>query len=303
MSDKFDKNIFLVSVLVNVWGNDDPVMLVHSLESIRKQKYKPNEVLVVIDGPICDKMEFAIQDFVESSEFLVRIIRIKDAKGLWNARNEGLKSATGKFVALHDADDVMHPDRLRIQINELDITAVDVLCTPAWEFDIDSGEILHLRAYSGEMIGIHSMFWNNSIIHSSVIARKDILIEIGGYRDVHLSEDYDLWLRLLIAGKSIRQSRYVLQALGVNSTFLARRGGSKFVGSEKVIHGLFKQTNIFSTLNLWVRLIARLSYRLGPALLRKAHQGIKTKKFFAAKPLDLFGYLRNDPLDIQADLK
>ena len=112
-----------------------------------------------------------------------------------------------------------------------------------------------------------------------------------------------LWLRLLIAGKSIRQSRYVLQALGVNSTFLARRGGSKFFRSEKVLHRLFQQTTTFSTVKLWVRLIARLSYRLGPSLLRKAHRGIKTEKFFTMKPLELFGYLRNDPLDIQADLK
>ncbi len=295
MSDKFENDAFQVSVLVNVWGNDDPVMLVHSLDSIRKQSYKPNEVLVVIDGPICDKMEFAIQDFVESSDFQVRIIRIKNAKGLWNARNEGLKSAAGKLVALHDADDVMHPDRLRIQINEMDITAVDVLCSPAWEFDINSGGILQLRAFSGEMIDVHSMFWNNPINHSSVIAKREAIIEVGGYRSIYLSEDYDLWLRMVIAGKSIRQSKYVLQALGVNEMFLARRGGSKFFSSEKTIHKLFHQTDLFSTTSLWVRLVARLSYRMGPWQLRKAHKGFKKDSLIVDKPLMVNSYITNEP--------
>lgn len=292
-----------VSVVVNVWGGDEPASLKRSLSSISSQRHRPDEVVVVVDGPISGELEEEIQSFKNGATFLVKAIYIQSPKGLWNARNVGIGEAEHEIVALHDADDVMHPERLRIQLNELRLNAIDVLCTPAWEFDAESGQITNLRMCSEEVINIRMMFWNNPINHSSVIARKDTLIKIGGYRNLHLSEDYDLWLRLLIAGKSIRQSRYVLQALGVNSTFLARRGGSKFFSSEKVLHGLFQQITTFSTMNLWVRLIARLSYRLGPALLRKVHQGIKTKKFFAVKPLELFGYLRNDPLDIQADLK
>lgn len=292
-----------VSVVVNVWGGDEPASLKRSLSSISSQRHRPDEVVVVVDGPISTEIEEEIQRFRNEATFPAKTIYIQSPKGLWNARNVGIGEAEHEIVALHDADDVMHPERLRLQLNELRHNSIDVLCTPAWEFDTESGQITNLRMCSEEIINIHVMFWNNSINHSSVMARKDALIKIGGYRNLHLSEDYDLWLRLLIAGKSIRQSRFVLQALGVNSTFLARRGGSKFFRSEKVLHRLFQQTTTFSTVKLWVRLIARMSYRLGPAILRKAHQGIKTEKFFAMKPLELFEYLRNDPLDIQADLK
>jgi glycosyltransferase involved in cell wall biosynthesis len=301
MNNKIDEDPFRVSVVVNIWGKDDPALLVRSLESIRRQSFIPTEVLVVIDGLISDKIEIIINEFVENSDFSVRLIRIKNAKGLWNARNEGLRSATGNYVALHDADDVMHPDRLGLLIKELNISAVDVLCTPAWEFDVNSGKILKLRVCSKEMIDIHSMFWNNPINHSSVIARRETLIELGGYRNVFLSEDYDLWLRMVIAGKTIRQSRYVLQALGINGTFLARRGGSKFLSAEKSLHKLFQHTGSFSTMILWVRLMVRLSYRIGPLQLREAHKKIKKNKLIVTKPLSIDVYLKNDPVDTGLD--
>ena len=167
-------------------------------------------MLVVIDGLISDKIELTIQEFVENTDVLVRQIRIKNAKGLWNARNEGIRSATSNFVALHDADDAMHPDRLRLQMNELNITVVDILCTPAWEFDVNSGEILNLRVCSEEMIDIHSMFWNSPINHSSVIAKRETLIEIGGYRNIYPSEDYDLWLQMAIDGELMSTGTYLI---------------------------------------------------------------------------------------------
>jgi hypothetical protein len=143
------------------------------------------------------------------------------------------------------------------------------------------------------------MFWNNPINHSSVMARRKALIEVGGYINTYLSEDYDLWLRLVIAGKSIRQSKYVLQALGVDDTFLARRGGSEFISDEKLLHNLFKFTNTFSTTNLWIRLIVRMSYRMGPPSIRKAHKSIARKKLIANKQLDLADFLTNEPNTIE----
>jgi len=287
-----------ISVIVNIWGKDNATSLYRSLQSVLGQKHKPDEALIVIDGPISKELWEIIRNFSNAANFLVKQIEIPNASGLWNARNIGIQSAEHELIAVHDADDVMHPDRLLFQMNELSIAAVDVLCTPAWEFDVNSGEILNLRMYSEEMIDIRSMFWNNPINHSSVMARKEALIEIGGYRNVHLSEDYDLWLRMVIAGKTIRQSKYVLQALGINDTFLARRSGSKFLGSEKSLHKLFRQTNTFTTTVLWARLLARLSYRMGPLRLRKVHKGIRKYRFIDTKPSIINVYLDNEPTTI-----
>lgn len=288
-----------VSVVINVWGNDDSDSLGRSLESIRRQSHKPYEVIVVIDGPVSREIEITIQTFIDGADFLVRPIRIKNATGLWNARNKGIQSSTSDFVALHDADDIMHPERLRFQLDELSHTSIDVLCTPAWEFDVNSEVITRFRVCAVKTINVRAMFWNNPINHSSVIARREVLIEVGGYRNIYLSEDYDLWLRLIVAGKIIRQSKHVLQALGVNDNFLARRGGSEFITSEKQLHDSFQHTNTFLTMNLWIRLIVRLSYRMGPLVLRKAHKGIARNKLIATKPLNVNDFLNNEPEAIE----
>lgn len=288
-----------VSVVINVWGNDDSDSLGRSLESIRRQSHKPYEVIVVIDGPVSREIEITIQTFIDGADFLVRLIRIKSATGLWNARNKGIQSSTSDFVALHDADDIMHPERLRFQLDELSHTSIDVLCTPAWEFDVNSEVITQFRVCAVKTINVRAMFWNNPINHSSVIARREVLIEVGGYRNIYLSEDYDLWLRLIVAGKIIRQSKHVLQALGVNDNFLARRGGSEYITSEKQLHDSFQHTNTFLTMNLWIRLIVRLSYRIGPLVIRKAHKGIARNKLIATKPLNVNDFLNNEPEAIE----
>ena len=150
-----------VSVVVNVWGGDEPASLKRSLSSISSQRHRPDEVVVVVDGPISTEIEEEIQRFRNEATFPARTIYIQSPKGLWNARNVGIAEAEHEIVALHDADDVMHPDRLRLQLNELRLNAIDVLCTPAWEFDTESEQITNLRMCSEEIINIHVMFWNN----------------------------------------------------------------------------------------------------------------------------------------------
>ena len=193
----------------------------------------------------------------------------------------------------------MHPERLRLQLLELNHTSIDVLCTPAWEFDVNSEEITRFRVCVVKMINVRAMFWNNPINHSSVIARREALIEVGGYRNIYLSEDYDLWLRLIVAGKIVRQSKHVLQALGVNDNFLARRGGSEYMISEKLLHNSFRHTNSFSTMSLWIRLIVRLTYRMGPLIIRKAHKSIARNKLIPTKPLNVNDFLDSEPEAIE----
>lgn len=295
MSDSKNTRALQVSVVVNVWGNDDSVSLSHSLDSIRRQNHKPDEVIVVVDGSINLELERVIQKFTNDSDLVVKQIRIAITKGLWNARNEGIRAAQCEFVALHDADDMMHPERLQFQLRELDTLSADVICTPAWEFDVKNGKIINLRKCRDEVLDIHTIFWNNTVNHSSVIARRDALIEIGGYRNVHLVEDYDLWLRLIINGGIIRQSGHVLQALGVNTEHLARRAGFQFLSSEKSIHDTLRSLDSFLPMILWIRLIARLSYRIGPRCLRKIHRGRRKNRNTVNGPSEIYEFLKREP--------
>jgi glycosyltransferase involved in cell wall biosynthesis len=257
-----------ISVVINVWGKDSPHALGRSLRSIEGQTLKPSEVLIVIDGPINAQLEGEIAKFEVESSFEVRVFRVSVATGLWNGRNVGIAEARNEIIALHDADDVMHPERLRLQLEALENHEIDILGCPVMEFDSSSEKLLGIRSFGSSNTINKKMQWQNVINHSSVMMHKPAVISIGGYRDVYLAEDYELWLRLISAGKKIANCEFVLQAFGVDANLMKRRGGYRFLSSELKIHSLIKSMNQMNVLVSWLRLLLRISFRLGPGVAR-----------------------------------
>jgi glycosyltransferase involved in cell wall biosynthesis len=261
-----------VSVVVNVWGGDEPASLKRSLSSISSQRLRPDEVVVVVDGPISTEIEEEIQRFRNEATFPARTIYIQSPKGLWNARNVGIGEAEHEIVALHDADDVMHPERLQFQTKAIVENGLDVLGSPVYEFDSVQERILGVRSLARSDQLSRKMIWQNVVNHSSVTLRKSVIIGVGGYRNVHLAEDYDLWLRLIFAGKNVSCTEEILQAFSVDSNLSKRRGGAKFISSEIALHRLIRSKSSENVFVLWVRLISRLTFRLSPRIIRKAHR-------------------------------
>lgn len=291
-----------VSVVVNVWGGDDPFSLKRSLSSIAAQRRSPDEVLVVIDGPISYELDTEIQEFKNGASFPIRTIQIASPQGLWNARNIGINEAEHEFIALHDADDVMHPDRLKIQLIELVRDEIEVLGSPVYEFHATNENILGLRSMAvGEQVS-KKMLWQNVINHSTVMLRKSAITDVGGYRNIYFAEDYDLWLRLIIAGKNVINSEYILQAFSVDSQLEKRRGGRKFISSEIALHQLIRSTGSQNFFISWLRLLLRVIFRLGPKLLRKTHragfQTIRIKSSTSSLP----DFLSSPPQSINLTL-
>ena len=293
-----DQKPLQVSVVLNIWGNDNEDSLIRSLQSIRRQNHKPDEVLIVVDGPISERLQRIIQVFVKSVSFSVEQIDLPIAAGLWNARNVGIHAAEHELIAVHDADDVMHPDRLRIQLNYFESAEIDVLGSPVYEFDAISERVLGLRMLAGNDLLTRKMLWQNVINHSSVMLRKSAVLGVGGYRNVHLAEDYDLWLRLICAGKNLCTTDFVLQAFSVDSDLNKRRGGTKFVSSEVALHRLVRSTKLQNILISWVRLALRLCYRLGPRFSRQIHRSELQAKKSKDSALNLEEFLNNPPLNI-----
>lgn len=287
-----------ISVIVNVWGKDSPHAFARSLRSIGRQTLKPSEVLIVIDGPINAQLEDEIAKFEVKSTIEVRVIRVSVATGLWNGRNAGIAEARNEIIALHDADDVMHPDRLRIQLNHFENAEIDILSSPVYEFDADNGIVLGLRMLAANDQLTRKILWQNVINHSSVMMRKSAVVGVGGYRNVHLAEDYDLWLRLVCANKKVCTTELVLQAFSVDWQLNKRRGGPKFIASELTLHRLIRSTKTQNVFVSWFRLILRLIYRLGPRFARNVYGRKLQAKKSKNSAHDLEEFLNNPPLNI-----
>ena len=159
----------------------------------------------------------AINDYSEDgSEQLVEQYRKQDKRirslhashpGLVAALNFGLCSAQGKYVARMDADDRMRADRLRQQVQALEtetswsLVACRVHLFP--EDSIQTGYREYIRWQNQCMTPADidaDIYLESPFVHPSVTFRKSDILALGGYRDGHFAEDYDLWLRMFHAG-------------------------------------------------------------------------------------------------------
>jgi glycosyltransferase involved in cell wall biosynthesis len=182
-----------VSVLMP--ARDAARWLAEAVESILAQTFASFELLVIDDGSTDDTARLL-------SRFAERDGRVKvlsgPARGLVAALNEGLAAARAPLIARLDADDIAHPERLAKQVAFL-ADHPDVGVVGSWAQEIDSrGRPLGLRAPETCPDRLSRLLARtNPLVHSSVMARTQLLRDLGGYRCAfEAAEDYDLWLRV-----------------------------------------------------------------------------------------------------------
>lgn len=286
--------------MLNIWKGDEPFSLNRSVNSIIEQNHIPDEVIVVIDGPIGSDLAEVISKFVKRSDISVKLIHLPTTAGLWNARNQGISVARNEFIALHDADDVMHPDRLGAQAKQMLTDKIDVLGSPVFEFNSDNGKIIGLRHFSAGKYFIKKMLQQNIVNHSSVMLRRSAVMSVGGYKSVFLAEDYDLWLRLLKAGFKFSTTESVLQAFSVDKNLTKRRGGIKFISSEILLHQSVKSFNELRFFRLYMRLLMRLVFRLSPSFVRSKYYKASHAKILDNFEIHLDDFLSTSPYSLSS---
>lgn len=86
--------------------------IVEAVESVFQQSYSPIEMIVVDDGSTDDTVEK-----LSRFESDIKLI-ISSHQGTASARNIGIKQARGQLIAFLDADDTMHQDKIKFQVDE-----------------------------------------------------------------------------------------------------------------------------------------------------------------------------------------
>ena len=112
--------------------------------------------------------------------------------------NIGLMNCNTEFVAILDGDDLMRDDRIFRQIKFLrenpDVAAVG---SDFYQIDVNGNLIKLIKMPSIIDLNSGTHWLSSPVAHSSVLIRKKILDELGGYREFfQFAEDFDLWLRI-----------------------------------------------------------------------------------------------------------
>ncbi|NKB75736.1 MAG: glycosyltransferase [Gammaproteobacteria bacterium] len=179
-----------VSVLLCVYNGG--AYLSKSVFSILNQSLKDVELVLVDDG----STDGAVVSVEAVNDPRVRVIR-KANSGLTHSLNVGIRHCRGKYIARQDADDVSHPERLKAQFAFMESNpAIGVLGSSVELIDDDDDVIGELRFDQSSDEIATSLIKTNQFVHGALMFRKDILDQVGGYRDSFTyAQDYDLTLR------------------------------------------------------------------------------------------------------------
>ena len=145
----------------------------------------------------------------------IHLVRCERNSGPGVARNRGIALSTGAWVALLDADDVYHPDRLRCLLETASATKADMVADNLWLCPTDPKPAPELMLsdteFRDEMVVEAAEFVYRNMGSGSArrdaygflkpIIRKDFLeAHTICYDDARFAEDYLFYLRCLIAG-------------------------------------------------------------------------------------------------------
>lgn len=239
----------LFSVVTSVYRNDKPAFVARALESITTaQSVKPDEVVLVVDGPVPDELRKLILGIAQTNSNLYKVIWLPENKGLGNALRVGVENAKYDIVARMDSDDVSAPDRFEKQIAYMEAHPdCDIVGGQITEFIDSESNIVGKREVPCEHDEI--LMWLKGrcpFNHMSVTMLRSRVIAVGNYLDWHFNEDYYLWIRMAEAGYRFANLPDTLINVRVGKEMYKRRGGLRYFKSEERLQRYMLRHRIIS---------------------------------------------------------
>lgn len=182
---------------MSVW-RARPDWLRAAVQSVLGQSLRDLE-LIVLEDPPHGPLDLA----GEFGDGRLRHVRAETGSDLPTSRARTLELARSDLVAILDADDLCHPDRLRRQVAFLDAHPEVAVVGTAIEVIDEHDRRLGYRVHpAGHDSIARAMRRHNPLAHPSVLFRKAAVLAAGGYRTRPgaACDDYELWARLAAHG-------------------------------------------------------------------------------------------------------
>lgn len=269
------------SVSMCVYGGDNPAWFQTAVDSVVNQTAAPDEIVLVVDGPVPDALDTVIRGYEAQPMF--RVIRLEKNMGHGEARRIGLNACSHGLVALMDADDISAPDRFQKQLKAF---AEDPQLT------IVGGNITEFVGEPSNLVGARNVFPTDAEIRRdmkkrcpmnqmTVMFKKTAVEKAGGYVDWYCDEDYYLWLRLMLDGAVFANIPEPLVNVRVGKEMYQRRGGMKYFKSEAKLQKWMLRKKVIGLATYLVNVNKRLIVQV---LLPNRIRGWVFQKF-ARKPV------------------
>lgn len=263
MSERF-------SLLLPVWAGDRPDHLTDAFRStVDTQTRRPDQVVIVRDGPVGAPLADRIAELAASSPVPVDVVALERNVGLGPALDAGLAACRHPVVARMDADDVSLPHRFAVQLPIIE-SGVDIVGSGLLEFGAGPDDVVGARTPPTDPDDIRARArFAAPFNHPTVVYRRDAVRAVGGYTDFALMEDYLLWAKMIMAGARVANVAEPLVRYRVGTGAYARRGGWAQLRAELAVQHRFRRLGFTSRPQYLRNVVVRGGYRLVPERFRR----------------------------------
>jgi hypothetical protein len=258
------------SLLLPVYRGDRPEFLRRAFRSsVDDQTLRPDEVVVVRDGPVSAELARTMAELAAASPVPVVAVELERNMGLAYALERGLDACSHDVVARMDADDISLPERFARQL-ELISGGLDLVGTGMYEFADEVGTIGGRRTppVGADAISRYARF-HDPFNHPTVVYRRAAVRRAGGYLPLGLMEDYYLFARMIQSGARVENLPDPLVMYRVSAGAYARRGGVAQLRAELRLQREFRRRRFTSLSQALRNVLVRGSYRLIPEAVRR----------------------------------
>ena len=193
-----DKKAGLVSIIVPVYNAGQ--FIAETISCVQRQTYDEWELLLVDDCSTDAGRELISQKSREDKR--IKLIVQEQNGGAAEARNRGIREASGQYICFLDADDIWLPDKLRLELEYIkkvqheenpDAGFVFMGYEFADESDAGLGKVVHVPEY----ITYRQALKNTTIFTSTVMIDRNKIPDEDIYMPCIASEDTATWWHLL----------------------------------------------------------------------------------------------------------
>lgn len=181
-----------VSVLITCHNKE--AYLDECISSVLDQSYKPKEIILVHD--CCDEPAHHASG---------TSIMLPKNVGVVKARDVAVKYSTGLFILFLDADDKISPDYIEKMIAlNADIAYPDMFLWYVHGKYTGQNKLVSTPGISAKLMYHHCQ------IPVTCLMRREVYEKLGGFRHFDVYEDWDFWLRAMIAGFKFKKAQTLL---------------------------------------------------------------------------------------------
>lgn len=227
------------SVLMSVYAKVNPHELKLSISSMLAQTVKPEQFILIWDGPVSDELKNVVSGFEKANPGVFTVIQLPENHGLAYALNEGIKASRNELIARMDSDDYSLSHRCERQLLEFEKDKELALLgghTQHFKDSIDHPAEIYGKQPVSEDAIVECIRRNSAFSHPTVMFRKSSVLACGGYdAQLRRSQDHDLFSKMIAEGYKCRNLDEILVLFRADDKMMLRNRSKESCNARIII--------------------------------------------------------------------